>query len=41
MNKIKKSNKEEKKQALMTPKEKKTAKHEKKRLQDIVPFIAR
>ncbi len=39
MNKVKKSNKETKKQPLMNPKEKKAAKLAKKHANDVVPFI--
>jgi hypothetical protein len=39
MGKQRQSNKEEKKQPVMTPKEKKSAKHAKKHAEDFVPFI--
>jgi hypothetical protein len=39
MGKIRKSTKEAKKPAVMTPKEKKAAKHAKKHAGDAVPFI--
>jgi len=39
--KARQSNKEPKKQALMTPKEKKAAKHAKKHASDSVPLIIR
>jgi hypothetical protein len=41
MGKAKQSNKEAKKQAVMTPKEKKAAKLAKKHASDIVPMIPR
>ena len=41
MNKTVKSNKETKKQALLTPKEKKLAKLAKKHAADVVPFLHR
>lgn len=41
MNKAVKSNKETKKQALLTPKEKKSAKQAKKHAAEVVPFIHR
>lgn len=40
MGKIRQSNKEVKKQAALTPKEKKAAKQAKKQAVDAVPFIA-
>jgi len=40
MGKIRQSNKEAKKQPLLTPKEKRAAKHEKKHAHDKVPLIA-
>lgn len=39
MGKQRQSNKEEKKQALLTPKEKREAKHAKKHAKDYVPMI--
>jgi len=39
MGKIRQSNKEAKKQPVMTPKEKKAAKHAKKHASDTVPLI--
>lgn len=39
MGKARQSNKEEKKQAVLTPKEKKAAKQAKKHASDAVPFI--
>jgi len=39
MSKSQQSNKEVKKQALMTPKEKKAAKMEKKHSRDVVPMV--
>ena len=41
MGKIRQSNKEAKKQPLLTPKEKKAAKRDKKHAADIVPLIVR
>ncbi|WP_287367084.1 hypothetical protein [Thauera sp.] len=41
MSKIKKSNKEAKKQAALTPKEKKAVKQAKKHSNDVVPLITR
>lgn len=41
MSKIRQSNKEAKKQPLLTPKEKKAAKKHKKHASDIVPMIVR
>ena len=41
MTKAQKSNKEGKKQALLSPKEKKAAKREKKHSSDRVPFIVK
>lgn len=41
MTKVKKSNKEAKKQPLLNPKEKKAAKQAKKHAQDVVPLIPR
>jgi hypothetical protein len=40
MSKLKQSNKESKKQSVLTPKEKKAAKRAKKHVGDVVPFIA-
>jgi hypothetical protein len=39
MSKLKQGNKESKKQAALTPKEKKAAKRAKKHVGDVVPFI--
>ncbi len=39
MNKTVKTNKETKKQALLTPKEKKASKRAKKNASDVVPFL--
>jgi hypothetical protein len=39
MSKSRKSNKEVKKQPLLTPKEKKAAKHTRKHIGDVVPLI--
>lgn len=41
MSKIRKGNKESKKPAVHTPKEKKAAKHAKKHASDVVPIIPR
>ena len=41
MGKIRHGNKEAKKQPLLTPKEKKAAKHDKKHAADKVPFVVR
>lgn len=41
MRKARQSNKEAKKQPVMTPKEKKAAKQSKKHASDIVPLVAR
>lgn len=41
MGKLKQSNKEEKKQPVMTPKEKKAAKQAKKHASDVMPLIHR
>ena len=41
MSKLRKSNKEPKKQAVMTSKEKKAAKHAKKHASDFTPLITR
>ena len=41
MSKLRQNNKEAKKQPLMTPKEKKAAKHAKKHASDITPLILR
>jgi hypothetical protein len=41
MGKARQSNKETKKQSLLTPKEKKAVKHAKKHASDIVPLITR
>jgi hypothetical protein len=41
MNKIKKSNKEARKQPVLNPKEKKAAKLARKHAQDVVPFLVR
>jgi hypothetical protein len=41
MTKARQSNKEAKKQPLMTPKEKKAAKQTRKHAADVVPFIVR
>lgn len=41
MSKARQSNKEAKKQPVMTPKEKKAAKHSKKQAGDIVPLVTR
>ena len=41
MGKVQQSNKEAKKQPVMTPKEKKTAKQAKKHAGDVVPIIVR
>lgn len=41
MGKVRKSNREAKKQAVMTPKERKTAKQAKKHVSDFVPLTTR
>jgi hypothetical protein len=41
MTKARQSNKEAKKQPLMTPKEKKVAKQARKHASDVVPFVVR
>lgn len=39
MNKVRKSNKEPRKAPVMTPKEKKAARHARKHAEDVVPFL--